>query len=114
MILALILNDMVFEKYGFEEEDFMKNVSEEVIAQKPELGNIFKEMEINIIKLMQYIGVVTKEVGDLLQQGAVTRGQPQNQPPNLMQGMNPMQMLELQQMQQFQQMQQMANKQPPL
>ena len=26
MLLALILNDMVFEKYGYEEEDFMKNV----------------------------------------------------------------------------------------
>lgn len=41
MLLALILNDMVFEKYGYEEEDFMKNVSEEVIAKKPELGKIF-------------------------------------------------------------------------
>jgi hypothetical protein len=27
MLLALILNDMVYEKYGYEEEDFMKNVS---------------------------------------------------------------------------------------
>lgn len=26
MLLALILNDMVFDKYGYEEEDFMKNV----------------------------------------------------------------------------------------
>jgi len=26
MLLALILNDWVFEKYGYEEEDFMKNV----------------------------------------------------------------------------------------
>jgi hypothetical protein len=59
MLLALILNDMVFEKFGYEEEDFMKNVSEEVIAQKPELNKIFSEMEIGIIKLMQHIGVVT-------------------------------------------------------
>jgi hypothetical protein len=28
MLLALILNDWVFEKYGYEEEDFMKNVQE--------------------------------------------------------------------------------------
>ena len=35
MLLALILNDMVYEKYGYEEEDFMKNVSEEVIATNP-------------------------------------------------------------------------------
>lgn len=33
MILALILNDLVFEKYGYEEEDFMKNVTEEVITK---------------------------------------------------------------------------------
>ena len=33
MILALILNDMVFEKYGYEEEDFMKSVTEEVITK---------------------------------------------------------------------------------
>lgn len=32
MLLALILNDMVYEKYNVEEEDFMKNVTEEVIA----------------------------------------------------------------------------------
>ena len=94
MLLALILNDMVFEKYGYEEEDFMKNVSEEVIAKKPELAKIFNDMEIGIIRLMQYIGVVTKEVGQLLEQGATQRGQvpqqPQQQPPNLMQGMTPM------------------------
>ena len=28
MLLALILNDMVFEKFAYEEEDFMKNVGE--------------------------------------------------------------------------------------
>lgn len=44
MLLALILNDMVFEKYGYEEEDFMKNVSEEVIATNAELSKIFKDM----------------------------------------------------------------------
>ena len=29
MILALCLNDLVFQKYGLEEEDFMKNVGDE-------------------------------------------------------------------------------------
>jgi hypothetical protein len=28
MILALALNDMVFEKYALEEEDIMKNVTD--------------------------------------------------------------------------------------
>lgn len=67
MLLALILNDMVFEKYKYEEEDFMKNVSEEVIAQNPDLSKIFQDMEIGIIKLMEHIGVVTPEVGKYLQ-----------------------------------------------
>ena len=35
MLLALILNDMVFDKYGYEEEDFMKNVGEQVITTSP-------------------------------------------------------------------------------
>lgn len=26
LTLALILNDIVFEKYGYEEEDYMKNL----------------------------------------------------------------------------------------
>lgn len=111
MLLALILNDMVFEKYAYEEEDFMKNISEEVIAKKPELGKIFSDMEIGIIKLMQHIGVVTQEVGHLLEQGAAQRAQVQQMPqqvPGMMQGMNPMEMLQMQQMQQM-----MAAKQPP-
>lgn len=29
MILALALNDMVFEEYGLEEEDLMKNVTDQ-------------------------------------------------------------------------------------
>lgn len=38
MLLALILNDMVFDKYAYEEEDFMKNVGENVIITHPELN----------------------------------------------------------------------------
>lgn len=67
MLLALILNDMVFEKYGYEEEDFMKNVNEEAIATNPELVKIFKEMEISIIKLMQNLGVIPPEVGKVME-----------------------------------------------
>lgn len=36
----------------------MKNVTEEVISKNPEFGTIFKEMEIAIIKLMQFIGII--------------------------------------------------------
>jgi hypothetical protein len=43
---------------------------------------------------MQHIGVVTPEIGEVLQQGVNQRGQPQQIPqqqtPGLMQGMNPM------------------------
>jgi len=91
----------------------MKNVSEEVIANKPELGKIFSDMEIGIIKLMQHIGVVTPEAGQILEQGAAQRAQgqvpPQQLPGGIMQGMNPMEMLQMQQMQQMK-----AAKQPPV
>ena len=123
MLLALILNDMVFEKYGYEEEDFMKNVSEEVISTNPELVKIFRDMELSIIKLMQNLGVIPPEVGRVMEQSAAQRGeQPigvqQGQPPQLVPGMmpsnNPMDMLQMQQMQQMQQMYaQMQQQQPP-
>jgi hypothetical protein len=35
MILALALNDMVFDKYALEEEDIMKNVTDSVIMTNP-------------------------------------------------------------------------------
>lgn len=44
MLLALILNDWVFEKYGYEEEDFMKNVQESAIQTNPELIKLFQDM----------------------------------------------------------------------
>jgi hypothetical protein len=60
MLLALALNDLVYEKYGLEEEDFMKNVGDNVILTNPDLMQIFKEMEIAIIKLMQELGIITQ------------------------------------------------------
>lgn len=44
MLLALSLNDMVFEHYGLEEEDIMKNVSDTVIMTNPDFTKLFKEM----------------------------------------------------------------------
>lgn len=42
MLLALALNDLVYEKYGLEEEDFMKNVGDNVILTNNDLMQIFK------------------------------------------------------------------------
>lgn len=119
MLLALILNDMVFTKYGYEEEDFMKNVSEEVISSNPELIKIFRDMEIAIIKLMQEIGVIPPEVGKMMEQSAAQRGMAPQQPnmvpgmvPGMMPGNNPMDMLQMQQMQQMQQMMYAQQQQP--
>ena len=90
MLLALILNDMVFEKYGYEEEDFMKNVGEQVIATNPELITIFKEMEVAIIKLMQKLEVIPEEVGKMMEQSAAQRDQMGGMvPPGMQQGMIP-------------------------
>lgn len=124
MLLALVLNDMVFEKYGYEEEDFMKNVTEDIISTNPELIKIFRDMEIAIIKLMQEIGVIPAEVGKMMEQSAAqrTNSTQQQQPmvpgmmPGMMPGNNPMDMLQMQQMQQMQQMfanSQQQQQQPP-
>ena len=109
------------------------------IATNPELTKIFQEMEISIIKLMQKLEIIPKEVGDFMEQNANSRGQmpqgmlpgmqpgmmqPGMQPgmmqpgmqmqPGMMPGMqqpNPMELLQMQQAQQFQQM--MMQQQPP-
>lgn len=62
MLLALILNDYVFEKYGYEEEDFMKNLGEQVITTNPEFIKIFRSMETGIMKLMQNLDAIPSEV----------------------------------------------------
>lgn len=59
MLLALALNDLVYEKYQYEEEDFMKNVGDNVIMTNPEIMNIFKDMELAIIKLMQELEIIS-------------------------------------------------------
>ena len=123
MLLALILNDEVYEKYGYEEEDFMKNLSEEAITTSPEFMEIFKNMEMGIMKLMQKLQVIPPEVAKMMeqqqayfQQMAQMGGQmpPGMMPPGMgmppLQGgqmganTNPMEMLQMQQMQQMQQM----------
>jgi hypothetical protein len=115
MLLALILNDWVFEKYGYEEEDFMKNVGEQAIQTNPALIQLFREMEMAIIKLMQKLEIIPEEVGKYMEQTAQQRGQmPQQLPqqmPNMgmMPGSNPMDLLQMQQMQQMQQMFQNMN-----
>lgn len=52
---------MVYDKFGCEEEDFMKYVNEEVILKSVEFQNLFREMEVAIIKLMKFIGLISPE-----------------------------------------------------
>jgi len=68
MILTLILNDYVFEKFGYEEEDFMKNLGENVITSNPEFIQIFRSMEMGIMKLMQSLDVIPPEVAQMMKQ----------------------------------------------
>lgn len=105
MLLALSLNDLVYEKYGLEEEDFMKNVGDNVIMTNPEVMSIFRDMETAIIKLMQELGIITPEAGQYMQaQAQLPQGQipPQGLPP----GANSLEMLQMQQLQQMQQFEQ--------
>lgn len=117
MLLALALNDLVYEKYGLEEEDFMKNVGDNVILTNPDLMQIFKEMEIAIIKLMQELGIITQEAGNFMQaQTNIANSQVPNPNNGLPPGANPLELLQmqqLQQLQQFEQFQKMMQQQPP-
>lgn len=128
MVLTLILNDYVYQKYGYEEEDFMKNLGEEVLTTNPEFMKIFREMEMGIMKLMQDLDVIPPEVADIMkQQQAMMQqmGNPGLMPPGMMPGQvppmmpglgtssNPMEMLQAQQMQQMQAMFGQMGMQPP-
>lgn len=115
MILALCLNDMVFQKYELEEEDFMKNVGDEVIMTNKEVMSIFREMELAIIKLMQELGIITPEAGNYMASQAQVPNPMMN--PNLMAGMqpgtNPLDLLQMQQKQQLEQMQSKGKQEEP-
>lgn len=80
----------------------------------PDVMNIFKEMEMAIIKLMQELGIITPEAGNMMQEQAKAgvQGMPPN-PTGLPPGANPLDMLQLQQLAQFEQMQKMMAQQNP-
>lgn len=128
MLLTLILNDYVFEKFGYEEEDFMKNLGESVITSNPEFMKIFSEMEFGIMKLMQKLDVVPPEVAEMMKQqqsfmqqmganGITPEMMMGGMPPQGLglpgQSTNPMDMLQMQQMEQMQQMFAQMGIQPP-
>ena len=111
MILALALNDMVYEEYHLQEEDLMKNVTDQVILTNPGFNMLFKEMEMNIVKLMEQIGAIPEQLSQYMQQqqsAANTQGLgfPHPGASGLLPGSNPIDMLQLQQYMQMQQMQQ--------
>lgn len=111
MLLALSLNDLVYEKFGYEEEDFMKNVGDNVIMTNPEIMQIFRDMELAIIRLMQELGIITAEAGNMMQaQSQMPVGQLPQYPNGLPPGVNPMELLQMQQFEQFQKLMQQQPK----
>ena len=51
----------------------MKNINEDVISKNAEFQTIFKDMEVSIIKLMQFMGLISPEAGNIMEQNATTR-----------------------------------------
>lgn len=86
-----------------------------VIMTNPDFTDIFKSMEMEIIKLMENIGVIPQQVSQYMQSQAfvppvanpnATLPQPPNFPiGGVLPGSNPMDLLQSQQLQQFYQMQ---------
>jgi hypothetical protein len=85
-----------------------------VILTNGDFTEIFKAMEMEIIKLMENIGVIPQQVSQYMQNqafippvGTLPPTLPQGNPPigGLLPGSNPMDLLQLQQLQQFYQMQ---------
>lgn len=85
-----------------------------MIITNPDFTEIFKSMELEIIKLMENIGVIPQQVSQYMQNqafvppvGPQTPSLPQTNPniSGVLPGSNPMDLLQLQQLQQFYQMQ---------
>ena len=82
-----------------------------MILTNPEFSELFKDLELKIIKLMETIGAIPEQVSQYMQnQSTMPMGQMNPNAPNPMAGMlpgsNPMDLLQLQQYMQMQQMQQ--------
>lgn len=85
-----------------------------MILTNPEFSELFKDLELKIIKLMETIGAIPEQISQYMQnQSNLPMGQMNPNVPNPMGGMlpgsNPMDLLQLQQ---FMQMQQMQQQQP--
>lgn len=78
----------------------------------PDFTGLFKEMELNIIKLMEQIGAIPEQLSQYMQTQTTTAPQGQSLPGagGVLPGSNPMDMLQLQQFMQMQQMQQQQTK----
>jgi hypothetical protein len=116
VLLSLILNDYIYDAFGYEEEDFMKNLNGMVLFTNPELAEAFGRMEQEILKLMQSLGLIPEDISNMMMgpQGedmAKMMAEMQGMSLNPNQGENPFDILQAQQMAQFQQM--MMGQQPP-
>lgn len=60
MLLALILKDEIYFKYGYEEEDFMNSLNQEAIASDPQFTEVFMNMEMGIMDLMQKLQAMSR------------------------------------------------------
>lgn len=85
----------------------MKNVGDNVIMTNTEVMNIFRDMESAIIVLMQELGIISAEAGQMMQNQTqfANNGQQPQLPTGLPPGTNPMDLLQLQQLAQLEQMQ---------
>jgi hypothetical protein len=62
-LLGLILHNLVYEKFGFEEEDYLKCLaSQNMMLSNFEFAKIFGEMEIAILKLMPKLEVIPQQL----------------------------------------------------
>ncbi len=88
----------------------------------PEFTELFNDMELKIIKLMEQIGVIPEQISQYMQnQAKIPPGVPGPNVPNfnpamlgggMLPGSNPMDLLQLQQFYQMQQMQMQQQQQP--
>ena len=66
LVIALTLNDFIFQNFKLEEEDFMKALNDQAVLSSPEVTALFKDMEMAIITLMKETGIINEDMAKVM------------------------------------------------
>ncbi|KAM3141808.1 hypothetical protein pb186bvf_006130 [Paramecium bursaria] len=52
MVLNLVMGDLIYEEYSYEEEDYISNLENQNLYQDPDMGDLLKQIENGVVNLL--------------------------------------------------------------